>query len=147
MGVKGFFAVLGIIFLIIILVLVVGGFLAYNYYSISVASVCIHEYTTKAPVTCSSVDQCADFFYSNNINESNIPSELQGKIRVLVDEISSCNQEGLCEFSNFSLVKNKGVVKDQFGEGISLVESCDGREISIDLKAKEALTIVKNSRQ
>ena len=79
---------------------------------------------------------CLD--YENKIKKN--------KIDIILDDVALCT-DSLCEFKNFSIIKNKGLIKDNFGGEISLVENCDreGKEHNIKLKIKEIITFLKQT--
>ncbi|HLD98010.1 MAG TPA: hypothetical protein VI815_01670 [Candidatus Nanoarchaeia archaeon] len=144
----GVLKVLGIIFIVIIAIILIGGFLFYNFFSVHVASVCVYseEQGMQTMFSCTSNTDCKASFYQNAGNASSLPDPLKNKIDIILDDVALCT-DSLCEFKNFSIIKNKGLIKDNFGGEISLVENCDreGKEHNIKLKIKEIITFLKQT--
>lgn len=143
----GILKIAGLIFIVLIGIIFIGGFMIYNFASFEIASVCLSDKTTISNVSCSLEDSCSGKFFTSDSNSSgNTPVQIKEKFDEILNEASFCNDDNICEYRNISIVKDRGLIKNEFGGDIGLVDSCEGISLSVRLKLKEIVEIAKSMK-
>ncbi|MEK6873415.1 MAG: hypothetical protein AABW91_01100 [Nanoarchaeota archaeon] len=148
----GFWKILGIIFLVLIIslffILIIGGFILYNYVPFHIVSFCVYDEGVSIPIQCSTNIDC-----QNNLNGImnftggfvNMPDDIEKKLSPVIEESISC-VEGVCFVRKILLIGGEGIVEKYIGNEVPKAKSCEGKKIEISAYGKEIWKFYKDNK-
>lgn len=147
----GFWKIIGITFLVliisVILIVVVGGFILYNFVPLHIVSVCIYEDGVSIPIQCISDVECQDNLNQllSNSEALSLPDELKNKLSPVIQEAVLC-VENYCFMRKVLLAEGEGIASNYIETDIPKTKVCEGNKIDIKVYGKEIWNFYKNNK-
>jgi len=134
----GVLKILGFIFFIIILGIIIAIIYLYYFYAFKTIVVCLSAGEQDSRISCTSNQQCTDFFMQNaSIKEKikEVPDIFKEKINSIIEEAIRC--DSTCKF------------KEIYGNFNSNIEKCKegDKEFLYKIRGKEGLQILKYMKE
>ncbi|MBS3072767.1 hypothetical protein J4477_02950 [Candidatus Pacearchaeota archaeon] len=144
----GFWKILGITFLVVIILVLAGSYILYNLVPFHIVSFCIYNEGTSIPIQCTANADCQSDLsqlLDNSGSIVNIPGEIKDKLSPVIEEAILCVNE-LCFVKNILLMEGEGIASDYIGSEIPKAKSCEGKRIDINVYGKEVLEFYINNK-
>lgn len=136
--------ILLIIFGTLILLMIIGGFIIYNFMPIKVATFCVSNEVQQTALQCNSNQQCIGSLEEEKKQYLNIPEFLSPVADDLIKKSIYCN--------NVCSIKKVKISHILFNINIDPLvfektNYCDGEEVSVKLKIKEIVHLLKEIKK
>ena len=134
----GFWKIIGITFLVLIILILTGGFILYNFVPLHIASFCVYDEGTKIPFQCIENADCQNGLnqlLGNSGSIVNIPGDIKNKLSPVIEEAILCVDKS-CFLKNVLLIEGEGIASSYIGSEIPKVKSCEGSKIDINVYGK-----------
>ena len=131
-----------IIFIFLIAILIILGFILYNFIPIKVATLCLSDDSLTFPVPCTSNQMCINLAeeFLPEIQEYilNVPDFAKPTVEELTTKAVYCEQ--ICKVKKIQTVY---VIGDREIEGLEKVDVCNGEEYEIKMSVKEIIKVAR----
>ena len=131
--------IIGIVFAVLILLVLVAGIYFYNFHVFKTVRVCIGE-GVDSQLPCEVTDDCLAMVNGLDIDVTNYPEFVRGKLEEVFDEAIYCDKS--CFVRDIRGVNSES-------QELEMLESCYAgeTEIVIEIRGKEGIEILKWLRE